>query len=516
MQIVDISAKKLSYFETINVPDFSQIPPSVTLVVLDGITTDNKKDVMPSLAVWWKLRSLSYPNTTFRFIVVSSFGLTADLETQRHLKVRMVSTCGWTLEEYNEACKDDQLFQSVKDNLHCPDIASTGDRNMQQPENRNPEDSESVQLQREKAIANKFFFAGYSARWMFGANLTMVLNDITAQFLKVMNLEYLVRYLLDGYANTGVNQLGSLLYLGGIGYRVLVSKYVTQLLNHKTWYRLITEMTTYSRRLPAHNESFDTWIFQYDFESRLIGYSNLSFVPLNYWRQGELWLNPQCIRVHVVTDLLSGPEIQDGCWLLLEKINLAGYEHSQKALRFVLATADQTQGIDLTLLTRVIPALESKGITIHFLDVVIVVPKGNRTNFTLGRVTGDQKKIVRTKKPLFKTYQPDNNQTQENTGLDSTSEVDDRDGWTLSDIRILEMKRTSHPKKITNRTPTLNYTLTETSMTEPTSTLMVTTDANVEEQAEEFGAQKRSVSVADLGDNAERAKLPRLDNHQCT
>jgi hypothetical protein len=137
-----------STFSAVKLPldEVDIISTEAPILVIDG-ATEKFKTAVGHGAVWW---SRGKP-----LIIVSS--LQFDWGAEDYIGLNMDEIClpGWSLQEYEVACADDQFYASIRANL----------------------DADSTATSKQEQIKAKHFIAGASARWMFALNTEQAKQD---------------------------------------------------------------------------------------------------------------------------------------------------------------------------------------------------------------------------------------------------------------------------------------------------------------------------------------------------
>jgi len=203
-----------------------------------------------------------------------------------------------------------------------------------------------------------------------------------------------VEQLLDGLSGEASDQTINHLFSNINGNVVIVSQYVAHALAKANYENFIKIATLHSRNL--NNVSFDGWVFQMDFLFHLKkAQSGNQFIKLI----SETWKVLNCIDFFDESEL-DNKNIVDGSWIIPSKINHGCYDAAQftsqsdkNILRIVQLTVGKSHKLKLEYVVKLL-RLECFA-SINSLEVVIVVPKGNKNTFTIGDVFSDNSVPIR-------------------------------------------------------------------------------------------------------------------------
>lgn len=121
------------------------------IIVLDGTTDKTSEQIIEAAKPQTKGRRRQR-------IEVASIGRKVNYGDLLFKGVETFEMCGWLKEDYIKACDDNEFYDRVKDNF------------------RQSDDNENVD--KERLISQKYFYAGSSARWMFGRPVSSVIKEI--------------------------------------------------------------------------------------------------------------------------------------------------------------------------------------------------------------------------------------------------------------------------------------------------------------------------------------------------
>ena len=226
----------------------------------------------------------------------------------------------WTLQEYITACRDREfynevscMFEDLREGAANEDIASLTDED------------------REDLIAEKFFYAGGSARWMFNFTIKEVMEDIMDQFAYCDCL-YHVRHGGRGASASTVNHLW-------VGYPVasgeglkkfFVSQYVAREALRLCGAADMEQMYLTARDL--WNPSLLGWVIETDFIKTLHSCTRIK-APARVWTLAsdgtvdeQTWDVPGIVDFEMDTIGSVKESILRQFWLRPSKWNLGGYD----------------------------------------------------------------------------------------------------------------------------------------------------------------------------------------------
>jgi hypothetical protein len=354
---------------------------SAGIVVVDGITAKNDK-LMGAAIVWGEKEK----ELNRKVVIVSSSQFVLGGEHYRNHQMHCYSMPSWTLKQYESACSNDAFYAGVKSQLGDGD----DDDKMEQ-------------------IANKFFIAGASARWMFAFDCDeLVTKEIPKYVEKLSNMNDLLSGMSGERGATAVNHL-CMVNKKGKGF--IVSEFAMRLVAEKCESSFITQATSFARKF--QNPAFDGWVFELDFllQLRLKEESAIT-VTIDDVDGTESWQVKSRESFHNVRDV-GELQLETNMWLIPLCWNQGGYDAVQvldEKLRFVQITRGATHDLKLHYFSELIKQVVEARFVEH-IEVVFVVPFGEKAKFkkpTQAQVTGD----LRSWK------------------------------WKLADLRVVEFKRT--------------------------------------------------------------------------
>ena len=333
-----------------------------TIVVLDGVVASIHDDISGAASVWVcrvEGRSL---------ILVTSESLTIPAEQLTNMGAIEHRVMSWSLEQYTAAVQSSAAFAN-------------------EVQGRLGGDGVDIHEQ----LANKFFLAGGSARWMFGLDVVAATTDIDKHLERVPDKQALLSGLQGARAAGSVNHLVQRVKRGTF----LVSEYVARCLAETCEIAFVVA----ARAQAQVNPSFDGWVFEMDFMARLrLAHAQRRPLKLSINNTDEDWDVAKLIRFHIPADLVGdrvvapGPEVftnqlavETYSWLIPKRWNQGGYDAAQvleKSLRFVQVTRGGTHSLKLQYMRALIVELVRIGRVVETVDVVFVVPVEGKDDFT--------------------------------------------------------------------------------------------------------------------------------------
>ena len=146
------------------------------IIVVDGVTEGESQEYTRNLFYWEGYRKHR------KCVQVASTQLRINKVDDKIDKILRFKLPPWTLQEYITACRDREfynevscMFEDLREGAANEDIASLKDED------------------REDVIAEKFFYAGGSARWMFNFTTKQVMEEIMDESQKVDSFNTLIK-----------------------------------------------------------------------------------------------------------------------------------------------------------------------------------------------------------------------------------------------------------------------------------------------------------------------------------
>jgi hypothetical protein len=342
---------------------------SAAVLVVDGLTNTDKQ-ILAAASTWYKFR-------INRLILVSSLQVNLRIEDYQAIQMKEIRSSGWSIEEYEAACADEEFLASIQSNLDA--------------------DSEATDIK--EKISAKYFIAGASVRWMFAFNTKKAVYDIKECINKTDNINVIMQGLAGNRRNIIVNHL---LTVTKENASTIVSQFVARELARRCDSAFIRQVTIVAATL--QNASFDGWLFQMDFLSRLT-LAVAHQTPLTFTNSTEQWYASaeyQFYDESELEDKLPYWNTRDNTWYIPTKINQGCYDVLQlcgTTLRMVQITVASQHSLKLHYLIRVIEILYKLKINITVLDIVVVVPPSVVSTFHMSssQVMSDKHQTIRVR-----------------------------------------------------------------------------------------------------------------------
>lgn len=217
------------------------------ILVVDGLSKKNQETLLLDAWEWKQVESQAR-----KLFLVSSEQV--NLAPDSDVKIERLALSSWKMSDYLLAVQNQDFLRLVSPMLD-------------QNEAENDEESEL-----ESILNSKFYFAGGSARWMFGKTTTEVIGAVKYYLDRHDDPRALTRGFTGSRAKTSINHL---LQEDEHGKVFLVSEYVTIQLAIRFRASFIAEARTLG------NPAFDGWVFAADFFNQLheAKASNQSLAP---------------------------------------------------------------------------------------------------------------------------------------------------------------------------------------------------------------------------------------------
>ncbi|KAF8424982.1 hypothetical protein EV426DRAFT_573701 [Tirmania nivea] len=315
------------------------------VVVLDGyIDSSDAKKTLANCRIW--LREST--NLTRKLVVVSSMGGRSKVQRGPREKCRTFQVSSWLLEEYMEAIKDDNLFESVEKYL---------DAGVTLPSNS----SLSETARREALITSKYYFGGGFCRGVFEMSLKELTEYFDQAIQSIDNPEAYVLGYVGGHSPNVTNRLvGSMLNIEGVLKNISISPYVAREL----------AVMTFMGILVSKDFFFEAKFFSLIRLTRPSGEERFQILTKDGMISWEC--SPVSRFDPENPSLPSTPSI----WLKPEKWNQGGYDaifidHRQSLLRFIQVTIQHNHDFKYEYYNSVIDKI---GLEFKKIEVYFVVP----------------------------------------------------------------------------------------------------------------------------------------------
>lgn len=344
---------------------------SATIIVLDGVVGATSPELRQEASVWAS-------NHDGHLVQVTSEGAGSTKgETLIETEMGEHTVFSWSKEQYEAALEGTTFCAEVEANL-----GDGGD------------------TIKEKMEA-KFYFAGVSARWMFGFSVLQMKIDITKWMEKSWDLESMVKGLSGAASLTAVNHLLQRVPVAGHinGVCFPVSEYVANLIAAKVGKAFV--MAAKTQAVLLGDGGLDGIVLELDFKVQLRGalQEKKPFVVKISDVNEEKWEVSHILSVDGL-NTVEDEAITHGVWFD-PIVGQGGYDMTQVTVpdsalptkifvRFVQVTRGKKHDLKLKFMLAFIAALTARGFVMVGVDVVILVPAGNCGAFKLGTVYSDK------------------------------------------------------------------------------------------------------------------------------
>eukprot|EP00657_Telonema_sp_P-1_P005311 TRINITY_DN225_c0_g1_i1.p1 TRINITY_DN225_c0_g1~~TRINITY_DN225_c0_g1_i1.p1 ORF type:complete len:615 (+),score=105.31 TRINITY_DN225_c0_g1_i1:182-2026(+) len=357
------------------------------ILVIDGLTQE-KIETLSSGLLWLRDKEARKKSRRGRKLVMtSSQQLSLPSQDTQALKIKTASTCGWTLADYQDALGDDDFWREVYPKLIEPSESA----------------DDFLTWTREARCAlveHKFFWAGFSARWMWALSLEEAIEDIDTQYSRMgTDVDKWLNGLGGQRNSQAVNHMFTC--LSGSSDYLVVSQYVTRRMAQDCDLdlRFIKAATAQAAKLG--NQAFDGWVFEMDFfaQQRLAQKNSQPLLVTNKDGVQEQWQVVRTESFNKIVDLAKITEVADGLWLNPQKWNQGGFDVAylnlspKCCLGIVQITLASTHALKLQYAIDLIETLKAAEVPIEEIHVVVLLPAGHDC-FTLGSVYSQKAKTI--------------------------------------------------------------------------------------------------------------------------
>jgi len=208
------------------------------IVVIDGVTSRDDHAALKNVVFSFDF------NPNRQAISVASIYIKTNWEDENRLKLSWFVAAPWPLDEYYEATKNEEFFNSVRPFL-VNDGSSHG----------------NISEEMKDLVDQKYYFAGCSARWMFGNTISSVIKQIDKYFSSAPNFVDLLKGIVRLQNPDMVNHLAC--EQGSGGKRIFTSQYIVREAICKDGNEVVR--LAYGVANSLQNASFTGWIVEMDF-----------------------------------------------------------------------------------------------------------------------------------------------------------------------------------------------------------------------------------------------------------
>ncbi len=342
---------RLHFSYQLDVPDYLSTVDT-DIVIIDGITDNDTHTMLTSCVFSFDL------NPKRQSISVASMAIKINTEDDEYNQIDVFTSYPWSLQEYFRAVIDAAFFESVKYYLTVGSNAALDESEL------------------EILIINKYYFAGCSARWMFGKTLDIVLKDIDKHFASVHNSIDILKGVVGEKSSISINHL-MCSYPGNSDKKFFSSQYIAKRALQAGGSEAIR--LAYGIASALQNPSFTGWIVEVDFIQQLYSCKGSVFVISN-----EKWDVVNIIECDMEQHSIKKISnlITPGCWLIPKKWNQGGYDlaclsevRGKLLLRFVQVTNAHSHGLNLKYFRNLaIFLVDSLNCEISSIEIVIAIP----------------------------------------------------------------------------------------------------------------------------------------------
>jgi hypothetical protein len=340
-----------------------------SIVILDGVVSasETHSSYVRSVFDWQS-------NCDRVAVVVSSQAGKHNFEAEERLQISLFQMFPWTLEQYERACEDVQFFTSIEKYLSDGKAEPIAD------------------VTRQEKLEHKYFYAGGSARWMFGKGFSSIINLVKLYLDTVGDVMALLRGVVGERSRDSVNHLMmSFPGKGGFRRKFFVSEYVAGTVLKEGGSEAVK--IAYQLGLFLKNPAYRGWVVEQDFVQQLdaaaksgqslaLKDQNGSSVSISA-NGGVTTFSPEHLSA-------VKPLLQSGSWLRPERYNEAGYdlvrlERENDTLTFLQVTQSLTHSLKLNAYSNMTTlVLEEMGdAPFSRVDIIMVVPDESLGNFTI-------------------------------------------------------------------------------------------------------------------------------------
>ncbi|POM66060.1 Crinkler (CRN) family protein [Phytophthora palmivora] len=285
-------------------------------------------------------------------------------------RAREFRVCSWTLDEYLNAIKDDEVFQSVSQCLDAPAVL--------------PDE----EMSRAAMVESKYYYAGGSCRYMFHfrtATVATKLSDAVDSFNDAATVAT-----SDQRSSSSINRLFGMFQRPRVVGTVspVISQYVATLIAVRCGPEAIKKlMSTYQ---DSSNPALNSWMLEMVFFANLRN-GGLALVDaagntVDTWSQSVI----------VVTDGIPALSSAQPVWIKPEKWNQGGYDaimvcKRTQHVRFVQVTSAHKHSFRISHFYRWLKMLSEspESFEVKIMEIIFVVEQDKLSTFDFSTVTGN-------------------------------------------------------------------------------------------------------------------------------
>jgi hypothetical protein len=342
------------------------------IFVLDGLTAV-AKDSLISLTLKWRSERAER-----RALVVSSFQVYFHQEGLDTIHTIFVPS--WKFQDYELAISNDDFYDAVKSKfpIDIPD--------------------------KQEALAEKYFYAGGSARWMFYCPIDLLISLGKSLVARAPDLNNLIQGIQGPQSSAAVNQLVSQY---AVDDSFIVSQYIAREISNLCDSSFIKAAAV--NPLALSNPTFAGWIFEADFLLQLrLALTSRQSLTYSYAKEGGQ--SEASWNVTNQIHFLDPPEFadivrqrnltwEDGTWFIPKRWNQGCYDAFCLAgdlkVIFVQVTCAKSHSVAQNYLKVALENLETSfKVTVKSARLVVVRPKDLSADFALSNITGSLGKFA--------------------------------------------------------------------------------------------------------------------------
>mmetsp|Transcript_27335 Transcript_27335/g.46194 ORF Transcript_27335/g.46194 Transcript_27335/m.46194 type:complete len:584 (-) Transcript_27335:553-2304(-) len=215
-----------------------------SLLVVDGVVAAEQIDITRACCSW--------AETGRRFVLVSSSSVVVAVQEDLEANIVRFTVASWILDQYREACDNEEFFKIVEAKLKCP---GSGDS-------------------KEELLLSKYYFAGGCARWMFEFDYWTWKKDFDIHLDRVDNYEELFTSARGENTPVAVNHLRGVTLVTTEEPTLqksffFISQHAVAKLAEKCEKKETFFIHSYAKADKAQNQAYKGWIFEFDFDYQL-------------------------------------------------------------------------------------------------------------------------------------------------------------------------------------------------------------------------------------------------------
>jgi Crinkler effector protein N-terminal domain len=345
------------------------------IVFLDGVMLNSDREQM--ICRGW----LKENRANRRLVVVTSMSArgktNVDADAEMNVLEHFVSS--WKLNEYFEAVADEELFEIVKPQLDASDDCEPADIDM----DASGEALVDITNWRQSLVRSKYYFAGGSARYMFGYPTAEVVSLLETAVDALSNAQSTGTGIVGDRSFGAINRL--FCRFRGQRQPGIISQFAGSAIAMFGGPALIKRLASILEE--DSNAAMDGWILEMYFFAcvRKGGVTLYDGEETIQWPQGNV----------LVVDPKNLPELPRIGWLKPQKFNQGGYDaiyidKKQKLVRFVQLTRAHSHTFHIRYFNLFLSALRDSTSTFEVttLEIFFVIERSVLHDFQFSTITG--------------------------------------------------------------------------------------------------------------------------------